>query len=97
MDKFKALSLVLLGMVIGLGYAVACGSDDDKGAAGPMLPGVGVAMAQGSCAQWDALELYNAEVPPGTPDGTRSAFRLPAGWVPLGGADGLVWIARCAQ
>jgi hypothetical protein len=95
MDKFKALSLVLLGMVIGLGYAVACGSDDSKGMAGPMLPGVGVAMAQSGCAQWEVTGF-------GLPTGDPTPFLLEAGWTPIaatddGGGDELLWAARCAQ
>jgi hypothetical protein len=93
MDKFKALSLVLLGMVIGLGYAVACGSDEDNGTAPPMLPGVGVAMAQGSCAQWE-VRLFSVE----TIEQSRAGFQIEPGWTPLGVVSAYsLFATRCAQ
>jgi hypothetical protein len=108
MDKFKALSLVLLGMVIGLGYAVACGSgDDDKGTAGPMLPGVGLAMAQSGCAQWEIarattnhLQDTGADLDQNFSDGViASIYSVPTGWTPFTGESGGydLWIYRCAQ
>jgi hypothetical protein len=93
MDKFMALSLVLLGIVIGLGYAVACGSgDDDKSTVGPMLPGVGVAMAQSGRGAWEVMRWDTQLGEFGMP------AQLPPGWSPLSNDSGaLLWVARCAQ
>ena len=106
MDKWKATSMILVGMILGLGYSAACNSDGD-GSKGPSLGGPGVAMAQESgCAQWEVAAIAEVQmvetgavVPSGSPDWNDSpVYRLPGGWTPLSGiGSSSLWLARCAQ
>lgn len=105
MDKFKGLSLVLLGMVIGLGYAVACGSgDDEEEATMPVIPGVGLAMAQSGCTRWEVVQMHSRNElgtigtqASSTGESGADIFAIPTGWTPLTGVQDHIWLTRCAQ
>ena len=107
-DKYKTLSVLLLGIVIGMGYSVACGSGSDDGTSAEKIsiPGVAAAMAQsGGCAQWEIVNIPKGglEERGGVPSalvGSTTTYPImvvPDGWTPLSGEAGSVWSVRCAQ
>ncbi len=96
MDKWKSTSSVLLGMVLGLGWAVACGEGDDgRGTPGAVtIPGVPAAMAQSGCAQWEASSFDADFVGEGE---VYNSVTLPVGYTPLAADGDKAWGVRCAQ
>lgn len=90
MSNQRTLGVLSLGIIIGLGYAIACGSQGDSTSL-PSIPGVGKAWAQSAdCDQWEVqgLEVMNEHAV------------LPEGWAPLGTQGGnayWIWMVRCAQ
>lgn len=104
-DVYRSVSLVLAGMVVGLGYSVACGSGGENTNHTPLgLPGIGIAMAQPAtdCSRWelvrsaDVLTRTGATVPRSDLSGlidTNDVLAVPDGWTPF--SDD--YLVRCAK
>jgi hypothetical protein len=95
MADLRSVCLVLGGMVLGLGYAVACGGKESPSATGTSnAPSVPNAMAQTpSCQSWEVSDFSFVQ-------GTRPIALLPTGYTPLtvtNSPTDRVWAYRCVD
>lgn len=96
MEKYKTLSVLLLGIIVGMAYTIACGSiraGNDRALATPDLPGIGAAMAHSGCSQFQ-LARYDD----GVMSEMEAGYLVEPGWTPFGGGgDDRPWFYRCAK
>lgn len=88
MNSWKSTSLVLVGIVVGFGYAIACGGGSDDGSSQSFgAPGVSVANAQSmNCTSWQ-VGSFPMDLDLGDSAAVEIAT-LPEGYLPLGATPG---------